>query len=183
MTPEVRRDLHRRIAYAKWEAYAKAPDNGSVAYGSEWIFAPEATIMCPLFNDGAPQSISDYASEEMMSALQDLGPDGDMLTPEIRMWWKHMPDWRLVSPFDCNAADWGFSVVDTYAGTLADGTVMNLREWDYIWTNDDGHITRWEWFVDSREWYPYLNLIGLPPKGLTYQTYVANYLREGRLGA
>jgi hypothetical protein len=99
------------------------------------------------------------------------------------MWWKYMPDFRTVTPFDCDAFDWGFAVRDTYAGTLADGTVMKLHEWDYIWTNADGQITRWDWFVDSREWYPFLALIGLSPDTLTYQSYTVNFLRRGGTGS
>jgi hypothetical protein len=62
-------------------------------------------------------------------------------------------DFRTVTPFECDAFDWGFVARDTDAGTLADGTVLELREWDYIWTNEDGHIVRWDWFVDSSQWY------------------------------
>ncbi|WP_253879459.1 hypothetical protein [Mycobacterium colombiense] len=69
------------------------------------------------------------------------------------------------------------------AGTLADGTVLELREWDYIWTNEDGHITRWDWFVDPDKWEQLLSLIGLEPKGLTSQQYTVNFLREGGVGS
>lgn len=174
--------LHRRMAYAKWEAYTKAPETNHVTYGDEWIYAPDAVMMCPLFNGGVAQSMADLFSDEVAAAMANCAPDGDMLTPEFRMWWKHMPDFRLVTPFDCFAAEWGFAVRDTYAGTLADGTVLELHEWDYVWTNKEGHIKRWDWFVDSREWYPFLALIGLDPKELTYQGYTVNFLREGGVG-
>lgn len=164
--------LHRRMAHAKWETYAKAPETGKVTYGDEWIYAPDAVMMCPLFNDGAENLIADLASDEVLAAMQNFAPDGDMLTCEFRMWWKHMPDFRIVTPFDCAAAEWGFAVRDTYAGTLADGAV---------WTNEEGHITRWDWFVDSREWYPFLDLLGLDPNDLTYQDYTINFLREGSI--
>ncbi|MGX9792766.1 hypothetical protein [Mycobacterium sp. MMS18-G62] len=171
--------LHGRLAHAKWEAYAKAPETNHVHYGDEWIYAPDATMMCPLFNGGVAQSMADLFSDEVAAAMATYAPDGDMLTPEFRMWWKYMPDFRTVTPFDCDVFDWGFAARDTYAGTLADGTVLELREWDYIWTNADGHITRWDWFVDSREWYPFLALIGLDPDVLTYQGYTVNFLRQG----
>lgn len=58
-----------------------------------------------------------------------------------------------------------------------DGVCDGPVEWDYIWTNEEGQITRWDWFVDSSQWNPYLELIGLDPNMLTYQGYVANYLR------
>jgi hypothetical protein len=77
----------------------------------------------------------------------------------------------------------GFAVRDTYRGTLADGTALELHEWDYVWTNEDGHINRWDWFVDSREWYSFLAIIGLDPKDPTYQSYTVNFLREGASGA
>lgn len=92
-----------------------------------------------------------------------------------------MPDYRLISPFECVAGDWGFTSCDTYAGTLADGTVIRLREWDYIWTDEDGRITRWDWFVDPEPWELMMGLIGLEPKGLRGQDYTVNFLREGAL--
>jgi hypothetical protein len=33
--------------------------------------------------------------------------------------------------------------------------------------------------VDSREWYPFLEIIGLDPDTLTYQDYTLNFLRQG----
>ncbi|OBK71260.1 hypothetical protein A5651_19215 [Mycobacterium sp. 1274761.0] len=174
--------LHRRMARAKWEAYAKAHETNHVTYGGEWIYASDAVMMCPLFNGGAPQPMAELFSEAVATAMAEHAPDGDMLTPEFRMWWKYMPDFRLVSPFECVAAEWGFAVRDVYAGTLRDGTVLGLHEWDYVWTNEDGHIARWDWFVDSREWDPFLALIGLEPKGLTFQDYTVNFLRRGGSG-
>jgi hypothetical protein len=138
-----RAELHRRLAKGKWEAYANAPDTGRVRYLDEWIYAPEAVIMCPRFNDGQPRRFSEVITDEMIPPLANA--DGDLLTPEMRMWWLHMPDFRFVSPFDCTAADWGFAVCDTYAGTTADGKVLQLHEWDYIWTDQEGRITRWDW--------------------------------------
>ena len=52
-----------------------------------------------------------------------------------------------------------------------------------IWTDEKGHITRWDWFVDSAEWKSLLALIGLEPDGLTSQEYTINFLREGGVGA
>lgn len=169
-------ELHHRLARSKWEAYANVRETGLVKYSDEWVYAPDAVIMCPRFDNGKPHRFADLATGELIALFANL-PDGDYLTPEIRMWWKHMPDWRLVSPFDCDAAEWGFAVKDTYAGTTSDGRVLSLHEWDYIWTNEEGQITRWDWFVDSSEWNPYLELIGLDPHTLTYHGYVANYLR------
>jgi hypothetical protein len=92
-----------------------------------------------------------------------------------------MPDLRIVTPFDCRATDWGFAVRDTYAGTLTDGTVLELHEWDYVWTNDDGQIVRWDWFVDSGEWYPFADLIGLDGNRLNYEAYTSNFLGQGSI--
>jgi len=176
-------DLHRRMAHGKWQAYAKAPETDRITYGDEWIYAPDAVMMCPLFNGGIAQRMADLFSEELAAATAEYAPDGDMLTPEFRMWWKYMPDFRIVTPFECTPADWGFAMRDTYSGTLADGTVVELHEWDYVWTNEQGHITRWDWFVDSREFDPLIEMIGLDPKTLTYQDYTVNFLRQGGIGA
>ena len=85
--------------------------------------------------------------------------------------------------FECVAGDWGFSSCDTYEGTLPDGTTFELREWDYLWINEDGHITRWDWFVDSAAWAKLLSLVGLDPDGLTCQAYTINYLQESGAGS
>jgi hypothetical protein len=171
-------ELHRRLAKGKWEAYANALDTRRVSYPDEWIFTPDATIMCPRFNEGEPTRLADHVTPEALTLMAEI-PDGDILTPEMRMWWQHLPDFRLLSPFDCTAEEWGFAVHDTYAGTRADGNVLQLHEWDYIWTDQNGHICRWDWFVDSSEWNPYLELIGLEPEGLTYQSYLVNFLTVG----
>ena len=55
---------------------------------------------------------------------------------------------------------------------------MELREWDYLWINEDGQITRWDWFVDSAVWAKLLSLVDLDPVGLTAQAYTVNFLRE-----
>jgi hypothetical protein len=108
--------LHQRMALAKWEGYAKALERNHVTFGDEFIYAPDAVIMCPLFNGGAAQSIAELFSDEVAAAAASHAPDGDILTPEWRMWWKHMPDYSLVSPFECIAAEWGFAAHDTYRG-------------------------------------------------------------------
>jgi hypothetical protein len=175
--------LHEKIAFEKWEGYAKAIERGRhVTFGDRFVWAPDSVMMSPLFNDGVPQSASDMFSAEVATAVAQYAPDGDILTPEWRMWWKHMPDYRLVSPFDCVAGEWGFTSCDTYAGTLPDGTALELREWDYIWTDADGRIARWDWFVDSGDWARLLALIGLEPRGLRGQDYTVHFLREGGAG-
>ena len=171
--------LHEKIAFEKWEGYAKPIDRGRrVNFGENYIMAPDFVMISPLFNNGVPQSITDMFSGEVAEAVAKYAPDGDVLTPEWRMWWKHMPDYHLVSPFECIAGDWGFSSCDTYAGTFPDGSRFELREYDYLWINEDGHITRWDWFVDSDEWKRLLSLVDLDPDGLTCQAYTLNYLRE-----
>lgn len=43
--------LHERIAFAKWEGYAKPIErNRHVAFGDEFIWAPDSVMMSPLFN-------------------------------------------------------------------------------------------------------------------------------------
>jgi hypothetical protein len=39
-------ELHRRLARGKWEAYANALDTRVVKYPDEWIYNPDAVIMC-----------------------------------------------------------------------------------------------------------------------------------------
>lgn len=93
---------------AKWEGYAKPIERGRhVSFGDEFIWAPDSVMMSPMFNGGVPQSATDMLSAEVAAAIAKYAPDGDILTPEWRMWWKHMPDYRLVSPFECVAGDWG----------------------------------------------------------------------------
>src|SRR6478672_11000801 len=94
--------LHEKIAFEKWEGYAKPIDRGRrVNFGENYIMAPDFVMISPLFNNGVPQSITDMFSGEVAEAVAKYAPDGDVLTPEWRMWWKHMPDYHLVSPFEC----------------------------------------------------------------------------------
>jgi hypothetical protein len=49
-------------------------------------------------------------------------------------------------------------------------------------TNEEGHITRWDWFIDPEKWNQLLGVIGLDPEGFTSREYTVNVLREGRVG-
>jgi hypothetical protein len=171
-------DLHRRLARAKWETYATGPEVGHISYGDEWIYAPGMVMMHPHFNNGEDSRMSEMLTDEMAPYLAKIDPE-DRLTCEMRMYWKKMPDFRIVTPFNCRAEEWGFAMRDDYSGTTHDGRVVTVHEWDYIWTNDDGHITRWEWFQDSADWRPLLAEAGLELEGLTYQAYILNYLQKG----
>ena len=88
--------LHEKIAFEKWEGYAKAIERGRrVTFGDKFIWAPNSVMMSPLFNDGVPQTATDMFSDEVAKAIEKYAPDGDILSPEWRMWWKHMPDYRV----------------------------------------------------------------------------------------
>jgi hypothetical protein len=175
--------LHTRMARGKWDAYANGPETGHITYGPDWITTPDVVMMCPQFNNGEElpmaQTLDPKALEdpELQAAFAKAGEDS--LSCEMRMCWKYMPDFRLVSPFECTAEDWGFIMRDVYQGTTSDGTVISLHETDYLWTNEDGHITRWHWFVDSAEFSPYLELIGINPDGATYSDYIVNFMLKG----
>jgi hypothetical protein len=171
-------ELHRRLAEAHWDAYANCVESGRVDMGDEWVYAADAVMMCPRLNNGEDSPMAEMVTEDMAPLLVNVAPE-DRISYEMRMWWKVMPDFRLVSPFECMAEEWGYATRDTYSGTTADGQVVTIHEWDYIWTNDEGRIKRWDWFVDSGEWDPFVKLVGLEPKGLTFQAYIANYLRKG----
>ncbi|WP_293010393.1 hypothetical protein [Mycobacterium sp.] len=74
---QARVDLHRRIAYGKWEAYAKATETNHVTYGDEWVYAPDAVMMCPLFNGGVAQPMADLFTDELAAAIAKYAPDGE----------------------------------------------------------------------------------------------------------
>lgn len=49
--------LHERIAFAKWEGYAKPIERGRhVSFGEKFIWQTDSVMMSPMFNDGVPQS-------------------------------------------------------------------------------------------------------------------------------
>src|SRR5689334_11044502 len=82
--------LNEKIAFEKWEGYAKPIERGrQVTFGEKFIFAPDYVMMSPHFNDGVPQSAAEMFSDEVAAAMAEYAPDGDMLTSEWRMWWKH----------------------------------------------------------------------------------------------
>jgi hypothetical protein len=104
---------------------------------------------------------------------------GDVLTPEMRMWWQHLPDFRIVISFECHAPEWGFAQYDPYAGTTAKGNRsqparvglrLDRRKRCY---HPLGLVRRF------RRMVPFLDLIGLQPRGLTYQRYLENFLDVG----
>ena len=176
--------LHTRMARGKWDAYANGPETGRITYGPDWITIPDYGMMCPRFNNGGEVSGAELVDPKVfedpeMQAILAKHDLEDMLTPEMTMCWKYMPDFRLVSPFECTAEEWGFIMRDVYEGTTKDGRTITLHETDYLWTNEDGHIIRWHWFVDSAEFSPFLELIGVEPEGATYSDYIENYLRQG----
>ncbi len=107
--------LHEKIAFDKWEGYAKAVERDRrVTFGDKFIWAPNSVMMSPLFNDGVPQTATDMFSDEVAKAIAKYAPDGDILPPEWRMCWKHMPDYPLLSPSACVPAPPASSSCATY---------------------------------------------------------------------
>lgn len=48
--------LNEKIAFEKWEGYAKPIDRGRhVTFGDKFIFAPDYVMMSPHFNNGVPR--------------------------------------------------------------------------------------------------------------------------------
>lgn len=39
--------LHHRLAPATWETYSEAPETKKITYGDEWVYVPDAVMMCP----------------------------------------------------------------------------------------------------------------------------------------
>ena len=100
--------LHAKTAFDKWEGWAKAIERDRrVTFGDKFIWAPNSVMMSPLFNDAVPQIATARFSDEVAQTIEKYAPNGDILSPEWRMWWKHMPEYRLVSPFACVAGEWG----------------------------------------------------------------------------
>ena len=102
--------LHERMALAKWEGYAKAIEKEPPLHIRRGVH------LCTQCRDHVPPvqrwccavDTPYLFSDEVAAAAATHAPDGDILTPEWRMWWKYMPDDSLVSPFECIAGDWDF---------------------------------------------------------------------------
>jgi hypothetical protein len=65
------------------------------------------------------------------------------------MYWEQLPDLRIVTPFNCIVGEEGFAMWQRFAGTTADGRILSFQETDFIRTDEDGRIRRWEFYFDN----------------------------------
>jgi hypothetical protein len=140
-------ELHRRMAEGYHDAYKRRVERGAVIYPDEWQLADDAVYWssyfgtAPLkqFHNQTGASQSDSASREAVvyaTKLPDFAPVEFMSWPSE------------------NGAAWR----SRFEGHTTEGVKMGFYAVDFILTNPDGLITRWETFVDSAEFGDVLEL-------------------------
>ncbi len=150
MNLEQRIAHHRRMAEGYHKAYESQDESEGAVYSDDWKFADDAVYSSVYFSGG-----KDVPIGEMMKTIGvDIRLGAKM---ESKVYSAVLPDWRPVK-FICFPSDIGFSMQTRFEGHRRDGTKMTFHALDYVLTNEDGLITRWESFVDGEEFGPLTEL-------------------------
>jgi hypothetical protein len=146
--------LHRRMAEGYHGAYERQHEQGDAVYSEEWKFADDAAYFSVYFTGGQEVPLGEIANASGASMT-----DGAAL--EARVYSAVLPDWGPLE-FMCWPSDVGFVTRTRYGGHTKDGAAMSFHMIDFVLTNEDGLITRWETFCDGEEFGPVAELaVGL----------------------
>jgi hypothetical protein len=138
---------HRRIAEGYEEAYKlRAQRGGRVIFPKEWVFAEDAVYVSVYFSGGVESPLGKFLKKSGESI-------GDGATREARVYAAKFPDWTTTN-FMCWPAENGATWRSRMTGTTKDGVKMAWHMVDFINTNAQGEITRWETFCDGEEFGP-----------------------------
>lgn len=143
--------LHRRMAEGYHHAYANQTADGGAVYSEEWQFAPDAVYFSTYFTGGQAVPIGEISQSSGVSMVE-----GAAL--EARVYASVLPDWHPAE-FACWPADNGFATRTRYLGHTRDGVEMSFHMIDFIDTDAEGRITRWETFCDGEEFGPVAQLV------------------------
>jgi len=151
MNLEERIALHRRMAEGYHDAYMRQDERGDAVYSEDWNFADDAVYSSQYFSGGKDVLIA----EMMKSTGKDIHQGAKL---EAKVYSDVLPDWKPVD-FICFPSDIGFSMQTRFEGHTKDGIKMTFHALDYVLTDEDGLITRWETFVDGEEFGPLAELV------------------------
>jgi hypothetical protein len=147
MTLEERLALHRRLAEGYHEAYKRRVERGAVIYPDEWRLADDAIYWSSYFGTAPLKQFH----------KQSGATQSESASREAVVYATKLPDFAPVE-FMCWPSENGAAWRSRFEGHTEDGRTMGFFAVDFILTNEEGLITRWETFVDSAEFGDVLEL-------------------------
>jgi hypothetical protein len=134
------------LARIMFDGYHHAAERGYVDIWKKSDFAPDCVFYAP------------FMGEMRMNMTDPDGPEyGDGSTIQARLYWKVMPDWHA-DDFQVWPTETGCASRMCWRGHTTDGEFVEMWEAQFIWTDDEGRITRFEFYDD---WYRYARVIEL----------------------
>jgi hypothetical protein len=115
-------------------AYKELQSRGQTVYSEEWRFAPEAEYFSPYFSGGKSYP---------MGQMRRHTPLTESASKEAKVYSAALPDWGPIE-FLCFPSDIGFTTRTLYGGHTRDGALLKFHMIDFVLTNDEGLITRWD---------------------------------------
>jgi len=132
------------------EAYRRRIERQRVIYPDEWRFADDATYSSPYFSGGQDAPIGKFMKAPDMTMSNGA-------TMEARVYAAKLPDWQPVE-FTSWPSDNGFAMRTRFEGHTEDGRKFGFYALDFVQTNEERLITRWETFVDGEEFGPLVEM-------------------------
>jgi hypothetical protein len=164
MTPDERLALHRRLGAGMIEAFTSCADRQRVDYPAEYSVSQDAVMWLPAVSGGV-----EYAWGKDL-ATSGLTPS-ERTTQHFQAYWQHLPDFRAIDHGPTMVSDLGFAHWIRFGGTTTDGRRLTFFEADHVYTNETGEVSRYEAFLDWKEFGPVLALVtGLSPD-MTWEDY------------
>jgi hypothetical protein len=147
MTRDEKIALHRRMVEGYEEGFAKRVEReGHLDFGPDWKFAPDAVYVSEYFSGGIPAPIGANANFANEAAHR-----------EFLVYRRVVPD-QVPVHFMMWSAENGVAWRTRFEAHIPDGSKVAFHMIDFIDTNDDGLITRWETFCDGEEFGPVVEL-------------------------
>ena len=157
MTSSDRTARNLELARIMFDGYHHAAERGYVDIWKKSDFAPDCVFWAP------------FMGEMRVDWTDPESPEyGDGSTVQARLYWKVMPDWHA-EDFAAWPTETGCASRMCWRGHTSDGELVEMWEAQFIWTNDEGKITRFEFFDD---WFRYAQVIELGT-GLTLDDMAA----------
>jgi hypothetical protein len=150
MTLEERVELNRRLAECYHDAYRLQQERGRTDLDM-WKFSDDAVFYMPYFTGGdvVPMGLFLKTAGISLSDLADM---------EQKAYSKILPDWHNVE-FLAFPSDIGFAFRARMEGHDQHGRKYSFHACDFLLTNDEGQITRWETHMDDSEFGPVVELL------------------------
>lgn len=159
------------LAEKYYLGYHHGPERGYIAgWSAEEDLAEDFVVFHPRFGE---TRLRDFLGEVTDDAYSR------MLNAEMSMYWKTVPDFAA-DHFQAWPAEQGCAWRAQFGGHIG-GEYKGFWESCFILTNDEGKITRWEFYEDFHQFF---DIVG-PSTGLsdlselTLEKYALNLLESG----